>query len=111
LLDAVNDHSAITLIISDNSTTAMTGGQDSAGTDKLADICKGIGVEEAHIRTFIPLKKNHEANIAILKEEMEYPGVSVILAQRECVQTASRKKKAASPQPYAKEREESERIA
>jgi len=111
LLDAVNDRSAITLIISDNSTTAMTGGQDSAGTDKLADICKGIGVGEAHIRTFIPLKKNHEANIAILKEEMEYRGVSVILAQRECVQTASRKKKTASPQPSPKKREESERIA
>jgi indolepyruvate ferredoxin oxidoreductase alpha subunit len=93
LLDAVNDKSAITLIISDNSTTAMTGGQDSAGTGKLAEICKGIGVEESHIRTFVPLKKNHDENVIILKEELEYKGVSVIIAQRECVQTASRKKR------------------
>jgi indolepyruvate ferredoxin oxidoreductase, alpha subunit len=93
LLDAVNDKSAVTIIISDNSTTAMTGGQDSAGTGKLADICKGVGVEESHIRTFVPLKKNLDENVAILKEEMEYKGVSVIIAQRECVQTASRKKR------------------
>jgi len=93
LLDAVNDKSAVTIIISDNSTTAMTGGQDSAGTGKLADICKGIGVEESHIRTFVPLKKNLDENVAILKEEMAYKGVSVIIAQRECVQTASRKKR------------------
>ena len=33
LLDAVNDGANITVIISDNLTTAMTGGQDSAGTN------------------------------------------------------------------------------
>jgi len=93
LLDAVNDRSAVTVIISDNSTTAMTGGQDSAGTGKLADICKGLGVDEKHIRILDPLKKNLDTNAAILKEEMEYRGVSVIIAQRECVQVAMRKKK------------------
>ena len=31
LLDAVNDHANITVVISDNMTTAMTGGQDSCG--------------------------------------------------------------------------------
>jgi indolepyruvate ferredoxin oxidoreductase alpha subunit len=94
LLDAVNDHSPVTIIISDNATTAMTGGQQSAGTGKIHNICKGVGVEEAHIRTIIPLKKNAEINQAILKEEMEYKDVSVIIAQRECVQTAGRKRKA-----------------
>lgn len=98
LLDAVNDHSPITVIISDNSTTAMTGGQSSAGTGKLYDICKAVGVEESHIRTIVPLKKNSEVNSAILKEEMEYRGVSVIIAQRECVQTASRKHKETAKQ-------------
>jgi indolepyruvate ferredoxin oxidoreductase, alpha subunit len=93
LLDAVNDRSAVTIIISDNSTTAMTGGQDSAGTDKLFNICKGIGVDEKHIRTIVPLKKNFAENIAVLKEEFDYNGVSVILACRECIQTVGRKKK------------------
>lgn len=93
LLDAVNDKSPITVIISDNDTTAMTGGQDSAGTGKFFDICKGIGVNENHIRLIEPLKKNLEENVAILKEEFEYNGVSVIISQRECVQTLKKSKK------------------
>jgi indolepyruvate ferredoxin oxidoreductase alpha subunit len=86
LLDAVNDRSPLTVIISDNGTTAMTGGQDSAGTGRFFDICKGLGVEEAHIRLIIPLKKNLDDNAAILREEFIYDGVSVIIAQRECIQ-------------------------
>lgn len=93
LLDAVNDNSPVTVIISDNSTTAMTGGQDSSGTGKIIEICKGVGVDEKHIRNFIPLKKNMEEMEAILKEEFEYKGVSVIIAARECVQVAARNKK------------------
>lgn len=92
LLDAVNDRSAITIIISDNYTTAMTGGQDSAATHRLADICRGIGVAPEHIRTLVPLKKNHDENVRILIEEIEFPGVSVIIACRECIQTARRRK-------------------
>lgn len=93
LLDAVNDKSHVTIIISDNSTTAMTGGQDSAGTGRLHDICKGLGVAPEHIRTFVPIKTQLAENIAILREEIEYKGVSVIVAQRECVQVAIRNKK------------------
>ncbi|KPK86364.1 MAG: indolepyruvate ferredoxin oxidoreductase [Bacteroides sp. SM23_62_1] len=94
LLDAVNDQSPVTIIISDNSTTAMTGGQKSSATGRLADICSGIGVEKDHIRTIIPLKKYHRENVIVLKEELGYHGVSVIIAQRECIQTAGKKKRA-----------------
>ncbi len=93
LLDAVHDHSAITVIISDNSTTAMTGGQQSSGEGKYQDICIGLGIAKEHIRILNPLSKFHAENVAILREEFEYEGVSVILAQRECIQTLSRKKK------------------
>jgi indolepyruvate ferredoxin oxidoreductase, alpha subunit len=95
LLDAVYDKSSVTIIISDNFTTAMTGGQDSSGTGKIYEICKGIGVEENHIRTIVPLKKNFDENLKVLKEEFAYDGVSVILACRECIQTITRKKKSA----------------
>lgn len=91
LLDAVNDQSPITVIISDNDTTAMTGGQDSAGTGRFFDLCKGIGVEEDHIRLMVPLKKNLDENVEILKEEFDHNGVSVIISQRECVQTLGKK--------------------
>lgn len=87
LLDAVNSKASVTVIISDNLTTAMTGGQDSAGTDKLEAICLGVGVEKEHLHVVIPLAKNMEQIKAVLKQEIEYRGVSVIIPRRECIQT------------------------
>ena len=91
LLDAVNDRSNITVVISDNLTTGMTGGQDSAGTSKYEAICVALGVEPEHVRVVVPLPKNMEEITRILKEEIDYPGVSVIIPRRECIQTAARK--------------------
>ena len=85
LLDAINDKSPITVIIMDNATTAMTGGQKSAATGKMENIVAGLGVEAEHIRKIKPLKKNHEENVAIINEELAYNGLSVIIAERECI--------------------------
>lgn len=93
LLDAVNENSNITIIISDNLTTGMTGGQDSAGTGRLEQICQGIGVAPEHIRVVVPLPKNMEEMKRIIREEIEYKGVSVIIPRRECIQTARRHNK------------------
>jgi indolepyruvate ferredoxin oxidoreductase alpha subunit len=93
LLDAVNKKSSVTIIISDNSTTGMTGGQKSQATGRLEKICEGIGVEAGHLKVIIPLRKNHEENVRIMAEELAYKGVSVIIAGRECIQTAARRKK------------------
>ena len=91
LLDAVNDKANITVIISDNLTTAMTGGQDSAGTNKFEAICLALGVEPEHVRVVVPLKKNMAQITQIIREEIEYCGVSVIIPRRECIQTLNRK--------------------
>jgi indolepyruvate ferredoxin oxidoreductase alpha subunit len=93
LLDAVNDRSPITVFILDNATVAMTGGQTAAGTGKLEGICKGVGVEEDHIKVISPLKKHHEENVEIVKKELAYNGVSVIIPRRECVETTRKKVK------------------
>ena len=93
LLDCVNEKSNVTVVISDNETTAMTGGQDSAGTGRIEAICMGLGVEPEHIRVVVPLKKNYEEMKQIIRDEINYKGVSVIIPRRECVQTLSRKKK------------------
>ncbi len=93
LLDAVVKNSPVTVIISDNSTTGMTGGQSSQATGRLESICLGLGVNRDHLRIIIPLRKNHDENVSVMKEELAYKGVSVILAQRECIQTATRNKK------------------
>ena len=71
----------------------MTGGQDSAGTGRLESICAGIGVAPEHIRVVVPLKKNYEEMKQIIREEINYPGVSVIIPRRECIQTLARKKR------------------
>lgn len=94
LLDCVNANSNVTIVISDNETTAMTGGQDSAGTGRIQAICAGIGVAPEHIRVMVPLKKNYEEMKNIIREEIEYRGVSVLIPCRECIQTLARKKKA-----------------
>lgn len=91
LLDAINDNANITVILSDNLTTAMTGGQDSAGTNKFEAICLGLGVAQEHVRVVVPLPKNMEEITQIIREEIEYNGVSVIIPRRECMQTLQRK--------------------
>jgi indolepyruvate ferredoxin oxidoreductase, alpha subunit len=95
LLDAVNENSPITIIISDNETTGMTGGQDSSGTGKLEAICLALGVEPEHLHVLIPLKKNHDEMVDVIRREMNFSGISVIIPRRECIQTLSRNKKKA----------------
>lgn len=93
LLDCVNENTNVTIIISDNETTAMTGGQESAGTGRIEAICTGFGVAPEHIRVITPLKKNHQEMKQMIRQEIDYPGVSVIIPRRECIQTLSRKKR------------------
>lgn len=90
LLDAINENSPVTVIISDNLTTGMTGGQDSQGTGKLEEICLGLGTDPAHMRTIDSHPKNIEEMKKLFKEEIDYPGLSVIISRRECIQTARR---------------------
>ena len=91
LLDAVNDNANITIIISDNLTTAMTGGQESAGTNKFEAICLGLGVDPDHVKVVVPIPKNMEQITETIRQEIEYRGVSVIIPRRECMQTLNRK--------------------
>lgn len=94
LLDAVNDKSNIVVLILDNATTGMTGGQHSSALGKIEAICKGIGVEEDHIRVIKPLPKRHDENYQVMKEELLYEGVSVVIPRRECIQTLNRRMRA-----------------
>lgn len=90
LLDAVNSKSNILVIISDNLTTGMTGGQDSAGTNRFEAICRGLGVEEEHLHVVVPMPRNIPEIKEVIRKEIEYKGVSVIIPRRECIQTFQR---------------------
>jgi len=98
LVDAVASEANMTLLILDNSTTAMTGGQRTILTSsRLEKLVHGLGVDPDHIKLIVPLKKHTEENAEIIRREIEHPGVSVIIALRDCIQTlkAKRKKEAA----------------
>jgi len=93
LLDCVYENTPVTVIISDNGTTGMTGGQASHATGRLEEICIGLGVKPEHVRVLTPLPKYHDEMVKVLREEMLYEGVSVVIPRRECIQTLGRSKK------------------
>jgi indolepyruvate ferredoxin oxidoreductase alpha subunit len=93
LLDAVWENTPMTVLVLDNETTGMTGGQASSALGKIEQICVGLGVDPAHIRTLDPLPKQHDENVRVMGEEIAYEGLSVVIARRECIQTLRRKKK------------------
>jgi len=94
LLDAVISDAPMTVIIVDNETVAMTGGQPTIlPSAQLEALLTGLGVAPEHIRVLVPLKKNFEENVKTLQEEMEYRGLSVVISRRECIETAKRRKK------------------
>jgi indolepyruvate ferredoxin oxidoreductase alpha subunit len=94
LLDAAAVNTNMTVLILDNATVAMTGGQPTfASGQKLERLVEGLGVEKDHVRTVIPLPKNLDKNVQVMQEEIAYKGLSVIIASRECVQQARRKKR------------------
>lgn len=93
LIDCVKDKSQVMIMILDNETTAMTGGQASSAFGRIEDICMGVGVSKEHIFVIDPSPKHHEENLDILKQELNYRGVSVIIPRRECIQTAIKHQK------------------
>ncbi len=93
LLGAARADTDMTVVILDNATTAMTGGQPTYGSGEgLLRIVEGLGVPKEHIRTIEPLPKNHDKNVQVLKDEIAHRGLSVVVAVRECVQEQRKKR-------------------
>ncbi len=86
LIDAVLEKSPITIIISDNESTSMTGGQESSAKGIIEKVCLAVGVEPEHLHIINPVKKNHDEMVKLIKDELAYQGVSVIVPRRICVQ-------------------------
>ena len=60
------------------------------GTGKIEQICLGLGAHPDHVRTIDSLPKLHDDMMKLFREEIDYKGLSVIVARRECIQTARR---------------------
>ncbi len=94
LVDCVSCGTDVTIIIVDNETVAMTGGQTTIlPSSRLENVVRGIGVDDAHLITIPAHRKFHEENKEKLKKELAYKGVSVVIAVRECIETARKGKK------------------
>ena len=94
LMDAVAHNTNMTLIILDNETVGMTGGQPTIlPSSKLEKVVLGLGVNSNHLHVVTTHRKFIDQNAKIILEEVKYDGLSVIIAVRECVETAKRHKK------------------
>lgn len=95
LLDAVSHKTPLTVLILDNGTTGMTGAQPTISpTSRLAGLVEGLGVEKGHIRELEAHRKNHETNVKIIREELAYEGVSVLIMRRECLEYLKKARRA-----------------
>jgi indolepyruvate ferredoxin oxidoreductase alpha subunit len=91
LVDAVYNRSKLTLIILDNSTTGMTGGQPHPASGKdiyggqapkldLVALCKAAGVEQvSHVDAW-----NRKQVFGAIREALEFDGPSVVIVHGPC---------------------------
>jgi len=97
LMDAVAANANLTVLIMDNGTVGMTGGQETiVPSARLKEIVLGVGADPAHVHVVEPTRKQVHANAALLRREIEHRGVSVILAVRECLKVTTSKNRAAA---------------
>ena len=86
LLDAVRENANIKVIILDNAIVAMTGGQPTQATDEqVVDLVAGLGVSREHICLVEPTRHKKDHTVAVIRQELAYEGLSVIIARRACV--------------------------
>lgn len=87
LIGAAHADANMTVIILDNATVGMTGGQEVFITGEgFLGLLKGLGVSEDHLMLFEPLPKNHDKIVEILGREINHKGLSVLVASRPCIQ-------------------------
>jgi indolepyruvate ferredoxin oxidoreductase alpha subunit len=87
LLSAVQQDVNLTVVVVDNDTVGMTGKQSSMSAGKTLDqIIRGAGVADEHFRIINPTPKNHDQNVATMREELAFEGPSVIVARRSCLE-------------------------
>ncbi len=91
LIDAVHNGNKFTLLILDNSVTAMTGQQPNPSTSQMAagkqgkqvsieNICRAIGLDFVETVDSYDVKNNVE----VFNRALEFDGVSAVISRREC---------------------------
>ena len=98
LLDLVYNQGHSTILVMDNSTTAMTGLQGHPGNGKTAKGVPGRGVDIEKLMEAIGIEwvrvvdpYDLEESEATLREALEYPGPSVVISRAPCLFLKPRK--------------------
>lgn len=93
LINAIFNNHDVTVIILDNRTTAMTGHQPNPGVDmselgfdgynsiSIEALVTSLGVQ--HVSTIKPF--NIKKSIALIKDALNFKGVSVVIAKEKCI--------------------------
>ncbi len=97
LINAVHNQADITVVILDNSTTAMTGHQSHPGLNRTATGGSGKSVDIAGLVRACGVELVREVDPNDLKsalpaasEALNYPGLAVVIMKRECVALAKK---------------------
>ncbi len=100
LINAVHNGNKFTMLILDNSVTAMTGQQFNPSTRFIAGgrqgkkisiegICKAIGVEFVEVVDSYDVK----GNVGVFRKALDYDGLAVVISRRECALYGDRVKR------------------
>jgi indolepyruvate ferredoxin oxidoreductase alpha subunit len=100
LINAVHNGNKFTLLILDNSVTAMTGQQFNPSTEftaggrqgkkiSIENICRAIGIEFVEIVDSYDIKNNVE----VFRKALDYDKLAVVISRRECALYGDRNKR------------------
>ena len=95
LMDAVAANTDMTLIILDNETTGddRAASRPSSPRRGSQTLVLGLGVDPEHCHVIEAHHRHTEQNREIIHRELDHPGLSVIIAVRECIETLKTRKK------------------
>ncbi len=92
LIGAAKQNLDTNIFIMDNALVAMTGLQETMKTGQaLVDLVVELGVPREHVVLLNPLPKHHQTNVDLIKKELGYNGISVIIPQRVCIHGINKK--------------------
>lgn len=95
LMDAVAADADMTLLILDNEVVAMTGTQPTIlPSSRLQGLVLGLGVHPNHCHVVQAHPRKIDEIAALLRSEIDHRGLSVVIAVRECLESARKNKSA-----------------
>lgn len=100
ILNAIHNGNKFTLLILDNSVTAMTGQQPNLSTEFTAgwregkripieDVCRAAGAEFVEVVDSYRVRENVE----VFKRALEHDGLAIVVSRRECALYGDRRKR------------------